>query len=65
MFEISKMIELFTGSTTAEVAKHHEQSEATPGGGQAQVRPSTVSRSKYLKKRKKYQGWAEIRREMG
>ena len=38
------MIELFTGSTTAEVAKHHEQSEATPGGGQAQVRPSTVSR---------------------
>ena len=44
IFEISKMIELFTGSTTAEVAKHHEQSEATPGGGQAQVRPSTVSR---------------------
>ena len=38
------MIEFSTGSTTAEVAKHHEQSEATPGGGQAQVRPSTVSR---------------------
>ena len=47
IFEISKMIELFTGSTTAEVAKHHEQSEATPGGGQAQVRPSTVSRTNY------------------